>query len=236
MKRFLSVLMICTFVFTMALPVMAVETEPTDQTEESFDLIEYLEDHTVRTQSDFFDVIEYYGNDEAADSIVGCKAEWEKHKSEYSAESFTYQVDVENQLVYTTTVHSKDTNSSARYVGKQKSVAVSKTVYSSSGIRLFYVEGHATFNYLSGVSSEAVSGEGYFNPAVLSAWTGSVAVDKGNYSATKAFVKVYGTANLNLGVAEILGLQLNIQSVNFVLTITCDSDGNVEDFYSQSTT
>lgn len=219
------------------LPVSVYAAEAENQENYSvseFDMQNYLNSYPVDTAEEFVGIIETYGDEKSVENIEDFKAEIENYCNDEYNQNFTYHYDTENQLIITSAIYEKIDDSKMRAKSGSKNFISINSVFSKAGSHIYTVTGEATFYYNNDVSCSVSSAVGYFNPASMSAWTGSVSVDKGNKNAKSAYVSVYGTANLNLAIAEILGLTVNIQSANFLLTLTCDSQGNTASTFSNS--
>lgn len=105
------------------------------------------------------------------------------------------------------------------------------TSYSWVGMKIWTVTTNYEFQYTEGVSVSHITHTGYFNPSILSLWKSSPWMD--NYmSGGKAVASTYGTANLNFTLAQILGLDFNLQTVNYNLKVYSDNYGNISATYT----
>lgn len=97
--------------------------------------------------------------------------------------------------------------------------------YSIVGNVLFKV----SIKYDFSVSSNYVSvreGKGFISPGFLSMWTGNIWTDKSN-GQSRASVNSYGTASWSIPIANIIGINVNVQSINYDAFVYCSNRGSV---------
>lgn len=234
MKKFISILLAAVLCLSFGTTAFAAEKDTSAVKE--FNFAQYLESHKIVSRDDFLNVIKKYGNETAVESIESCKDDFSAYKGSDCKESFSYTIDYDNQLIYTDTTVKKDDvkESGAKATTYVTTASTQHEAYSWCGVHVFTVSTDGSFTRQAGSSCSVRTSHGYFNPAFLSLWNASTWINTGNYNTKKAYIDTYGTANLNLAVAQVLGITLNIQSVNYSLTLSCDSYGNVSASYSQS--
>lgn len=233
MKKLISMLL--AVVLCLSLGTVAFAAEEDTSAVKEFNFAEYLESHKIVTRDDFLNVIKEYGSETAVESIASCKDDFSAYKGTDYLETFSYTIDYDNQLIYTNTTVKKDVvkeggEKATTYV---TTASTQHEAYSWCGIHIFTVSTDGSFTRQPGSYCRVRTSHGYFNPAFLSLWNASTWISTGNYDTKKAYIDTYGTANLNFAVAQVLGITLNIQSVNYSLVLTCDSYGNVSGSYSQ---
>ena len=233
MKKFISIILSLLMLFTMSVTAFAAE-QPESQTNTDFNLIEYLKENPVSTKSEFLSAILENGSDLAVASISSAVPA----STQNGTEEFSYIIDEESQLVYVKTL----------WKGEEKQVQTTKAAgtvwqvdastqyeaYSIVGIHVFTVTTSGTFEYDMSSYCKVIKSQGFFNPAFLSLWSASTWISPGNYTTKSAYIDTYGTANLNFSIAEILGITLNFQSVNYTLELTCDHMGVLDAWYSST--
>ena len=232
MKKIISGILALTLTIGCSLPSFAAESKSPEKSQ-NLNLIEYLEENPVTTEEEFLNIITEHGNDLAISSI----SNEPKESSNDSTEEFSYFIDEENQMVYTQTLKTSDEvpvtteSRTSRTIWQRKATTEYKG-YSVIGIHIYTVTTEGTFQYDKQSYCKAVKSNGYFNPAFLSLWQASAWISDGNYTTSKAYVETYGTANLNLAIAEIIGITVNFQSINYSLELTCDKMGNCHGYYT----
>lgn len=97
--------------------------------------------------------------------------------------------------------------------------------YGMSGYILFTVTQEYCFTIKNPSGRGVVTcdyGRGYIAPGFLSMWTGNVWT---NTYTNK--VETYGTASWSVPLANLIGVNVNIQSINYTAFTTCDPMGEV---------
>ena len=162
---------------------------------DDFDLIEYVEEHEIDSKQEFDEVI--------SENVTGYEI-----SDDYSdIVFFDITVDHEESLVYVDVVRDLGTD-----LRGSKSGSVSREYYSQVGVHIFTISVTGNFTYSSG-SCSCTSASGSFTPALLSLWTSSPVISRGNLSSGKAFARINGTATLIT------------QNLDYSLRLTCDSNG-----------
>lgn len=212
-------------IMAMSISITAFANEININTEtNSFNLAEYLQKNPVSSKTEFISAILNNGDSTAIESID--TSDLTKTTSEN--DKFEYVINKDEQMIYIKTISVKEESSSTRASTYINNASATYEGYSWLGVHVFTVTTKGTFQYNKSSYCDVIKSEGYFNPAFLSLWNASTWINNGNYSKSKAYIDTYGTANLNFSVAQILGLTLNLQSVNYNLELTCDTYGNVD--------
>lgn len=209
--------------------------EPPKEIKEEFNLIEYLENNELGSIAELEEIIlEKSTNDEVLKSIntVAVKAITRKLDK---VEEFTIEIDKENELLYVTEIVSSEievpkmferTVELARSTIYSKRSTSTQSAYSWAGVKIFSVITEGRFEYDKSSYCKVIDSEGYFVEPFLGLWNSVCSVSDRDLGTT-AYVKTYGTANLNLGIAEIFGINLNFQTCRYNLQLTCDRYGSV---------
>lgn len=230
LSKLFTLMLVCAFTLCSTITVSAAKQPET--TVSKFNLIEYLKKNPVSTREEFLYIIEN-GN---SNNIASFSVPYISSSTE-SNELFSYVIDEENQLVYTKTLQYGEESivQSARASKTiyQNTGTVQHETYSDIGLHLFTVTTEGTFQYDKSSYCECIASHGFFNPAFLGLYDSSPWISNGNYSATKAYVDTYGTANLDFTISKTLGLEINLHSANYSLELTCNYMGEFEGFYSQ---
>lgn len=238
MKRLIALVMV--IVCFSATVGASASTNTEKKTFDDYDntFIQELSRKEIKNRDDFEKAVKRtalsYGRNLEIESV----SEKVEVKNDYE-EEFCYSIDYDNKLVIAETKRTKQVPKAGAAKAPRATTYITtasaeKEVYSWAGIHIYTVSTDGQFEWQSGRYCNVISSHGYFNPAFLSLWEASVWVNTGNYSSTYAYVNTYGTANLNLGIAQVLGITVNIQSFNYSQVLTCDSYGNVSASYSES--
>ncbi len=194
MKKALAIILTFSVLF-----VMGGWTFPQDNgSENRFSLISYLETHEISSYEEFIDVIDSFSPETIS----------EEKDTLGEIVYFHIDIDYEDRTVSVTTI---EETSYDRSNGASNSA--SKKYYNDIGALIFTITVSGSFKYSSG-SCTATSNGGSFTKPFYSTWSSTPILSKGNINATKAYVRIRGTAT-NGGSTK-----------TYSLTLTCDTSGN----------
>lgn len=238
MKKLASCILALVLLIGCFVPASAADIElKTAPNKSDFNLIEYLKNTPVATEAEFLAIISENGGELAISSIQSEAT----HSTTNETEQFSYFIDEENQTVHTTTINcgeevlvKPDALTRSTVSLWQRTASAEHKAYSVVGIHIYTVSADAIFQYDKQSFCNVIQSHGYFNPAFLSLWSASTWISDGNYSVKKAYSETYGTANLNFGIAEIIGITLNFQTVNYSLQLNCDYTGDCTGYYKEA--
>jgi hypothetical protein len=235
---FLSAFLTLTLIFGLGTTALAKSPAESASNETNFNLAEYLTYNPVNSESEFISVILNKGSDEAIESLDNNNT----ILTSTIKEDFSYTIDMENQIIYTTTIaYGKETpispskttaNEVARTVWQNTGTATHKG-YSWTGIPIYTITTSGTFQYDNSTFCNVIKSNGFFTPAYFSLWDSETSVNSGQYSNTKAYAESYGTASLNMAIADLVGIDIKIQSFSYSLELNCDKYGNFDYDYKE---
>ena len=238
--------------FTFALALMLITSTFTGSyaqasslhTENNFNLLAYLESHDVHSIAELESVIARNTSDpeihKSLDTLAP-KAMFSTLSNNEKIEEFKLEIDPQNELVVVTQVISTENAqpllnkmalASTRATIYSKGATATKKVYSAVGMKIFTVKSEGEFQYDKSSYCKVTEAEGYFTSSFMSMWDSNCWIDDRDLGST-AYVKTYGTANLKLSVAEVLGINLTFQTIEYKLKLICDKYGNITSDWSE---
>lgn len=219
MKKLLSCLLVFILAFSFATPAFAITSDEAVNTSE-FNLVEYLKGNPVSTREEFDDIlIEHGGRVEGFLDPYGGAGK----------ESFSYEIDEENQLVYVTTVWCNELTPdisafSAQADRVHRTHCTAESYILSGLVPVAEVSAEGWFRYDDSTFCEVSEPEGYFKPTLGSMWSGSAWIDSGNSTSKIAYVKVYGTATSPITM-PIVGIPKQVGQFNYSYKFEVNQNG-----------
>lgn len=154
-------------------------------------VVDYISTNEITTREEFYELV----GEEMIDDI----------SDEYSEVSFVISVDDEH-IILDTIYESPETRGT-------KTGSASHDVFSNTGKLIYTITATGTFSYTTG-SCSVISKSGAFNYAAGSLWRSTPTVSSGHVTASKAYVRVSGTATC-----------VGFVSKTYELNLYCNSNG-----------
>lgn len=169
-KTILSLFVVIAMILNLYAVCMASEND-------SNDLISAILQSDIKTRDEFIELLEEMGITNSLSAV----------SDDYNEISFNVAIE-DNTYIELTTVYEATGNNRGSKSGK-----VTHEVLNSGGFLIYTITARGTFTYGTGYCS-VTKKSGQFERATGSMWTSTPSVTQGFVSATKAYVKVSGTA------------------------------------------
>ncbi len=231
---------IFSFVVAMVMMIGIVVPSYADKTlasnienKDAFNLIEYVDNNKVHSISELENIIAINSNDERVLKSLNNDFSSRLAQNNEKVDDFKIEIDRKNNNIIVTEVKSKENKNMCnmqRKIYYTKRAYAKKNVYSSAGFKIFTVKTKGEFEYDRESYCKINEAEGYFNSSFLSIWDSNCWVDDRELG-NRAYVKTYGTANLKVSVAQILGINLTFQTADYSLKLYCNKYGTISTYW-----
>ena len=140
---------------------------------DSTSIVDYVNEHEITSREEFYELV----GEEIVDDV----------DDTYTEVSFVITVDDDNDYIVLDTIYETPETRGT------KTGSVSHDVFSNTGKLIYTITATGTFSYTTG-SCSVTSKSGSFSYPAGSLWRSTPTVSSGHVTASKAYVKVSGTA------------------------------------------